>query len=100
MEINRKIDDIVWGGSEKVWDDTFVVLTHEVVDPKILVNVVMKWVLSNHDEYKSKYFKVLEIITGLPDTDSLLTLAFHYRKIMSRYRLVYDCCKTMDFIFY
>jgi hypothetical protein len=97
MEIIHKIDDIVWGDSD-VWDDTFFMLVHEAVNPKILVDVVMKWVMSKHDEYKAKYFKVLEIKTGLLDTDSVLKLAFHYQKIMCRYRIVHDCCKTAGFI--
>jgi hypothetical protein len=94
MDLNKRIDEIIWGDSEDVWNDTFSMLENEDVNPRIFVNEVMKWVMLKHDEYREKYFKVLEIQTRLQEPDSVLNLVSHYQKIMFRYRLVHDCCRV------
>ena len=55
MDICKQLDDIVWGESEDVWNQTFGLLIMNDVRHNTLVNVVMKWVLQMVADYESRH---------------------------------------------
>ena len=101
MDICTRVDDIVWGQSDKVWDETFMLIVREALGVGSVLNEVMRLILSRIAEYEMKYLKVVRI-TEACDSDSLdgvKRLAVHYRDIALRYELAYDSCKTVGFSF-
>jgi hypothetical protein len=97
MDICRKIDDIVWNKSSHVWNETFALLVCESCCNDALLNVIMKWILSKADEYRNIYHKVLDIKNKLDDGDTLSNLLVHYHVLAGRYKIAYDCCRTMEY---
>ena len=98
--ICARIDDIVWGPSECVWDDTFVLITHGTLGRSQLLNEIIQWVLSRVSEYEVKYHKVVSISKKLddPSDTGVGRLMMHYRDLMLRYRMAYDSCIAVDLI--
>lgn len=97
MEICGSIDDIVWGPSDKVWDETLVVVMREMSSIGPFLNEIMKWVLSRVNEFEIKYIKVLRKIDEEPgNSEGVVKLMFHYQRIMLRYKMAYDSCKTVS----
>jgi hypothetical protein len=99
MDLFREIDDVVWGETDNVWNDTFALLMRTPLSPRYLGEIVMKCISTKHDEFKDKYYRVLGIMDNSDESESILKLSFHYQRIMFRYRSAYDCCKTMEHIF-
>ena len=99
MDICGKIDDIVWSDSLDVWGETFATIVCKSISDVVLVNVVMKWILSKNAEYSKLFSKVLDISNGLDDKEALSKLLIHYQRLASRYKIAYDCCKVMEYCF-
>lgn len=98
MDICSRIDDVVWGESEKVWDEIFSLLVKENVSTCLLVNVVMKWVLNKISEYESYYQKVLFILyESVHYTEEIRRFASHYHRIVWRYKTAYKSCMAMEY---
>jgi hypothetical protein len=97
MDVCRLVDDIVWSQSDRVWDDTFVLIMRETrCVSQSLVNKVMRWTVTQAAEYEAKYLKVVEISQRLSDAEGVGKLVFHYQNIMLRYRLANDSCKAVE----
>ena len=97
MDLFNRIDDIVWGESDDVWNTTFALLMRETPSMGLSVDVAMKFIVLKYEEYKNMYYKVLEIKNGLCESDGVLKLLLHYQKIMSRYRSAYSSCKAYEY---
>lgn len=98
MDLCVKIDDIVWGQSEKIWDEIFSLLVLCHIETTQLVNVVMKWVLSKIAEFDSYYQKVLHIMyENISYPEEVRRFANHYCRIVSRYKTAYSCCRAMEY---
>jgi hypothetical protein len=98
MEICKKIEDIIWGESTRVWDDTFTILVINDLSVGVIVNVVMKWALHGISEFQAKYSKALKILTeARVFHEGVEKLVDHYKHIMLRYKTVYECCRAMEF---
>ncbi len=91
------VDDIVWGPSDKVWDETLVVVMREMSSIGSFLNEIMKWILTRVNEFEIKYIKVLTKINETPiDSEGVRKLMVHYQHIMLRYKIAYDSCKTVS----
>lgn len=103
MDICHRVDDIVWSESAKVWDDTFSLLLAERPNIGVLVNVVMKWLFCQFEEFKVKYLKVSQILAGMRESlfqdlhYGVERLSRHYNFIAMRYELAYNACKAMEY---
>jgi hypothetical protein len=96
MDICKQIDDIVWGESESVWNDTFSLLMLNENGRNSLVNVVMKWNLRMLAEYESRHAKILDILDGMTcEKEGVRKLEMHYTRIISRFKSVHSCCTTI-----
>ena len=97
MDVCRLVDDIIWSQSDRVWDDTFVLIMRETrCVSQSLVNEVMRWTVSKAAEYEAKHLKVVEISQGLSDAEGVRKLMIHYQNIILRYRLANDSCKAVE----
>ena len=95
MEICNKVDDVIWSESLNVWNDVFKILMHESSRLNIIVNMVENWVNSKIAEFETKQKKVSEILNLVGNSDGVTKLMIHYQKIALRYRLAFDCCKSI-----
>ena len=98
MDVCRQIDDIVWGESENVWNDTFSLLLLKDLGVNVLVNVVMKWVAARIADFENKCSKVSLILDELGHPEGVPKLWLHYQRITDRYKSAHSSIKTMDFI--
>jgi hypothetical protein len=98
MNLFQKIDYVVWGETDDVWNETFAFLIQHVPSANVSEENVMKCISNRHDEFKDKYYKVLWIMDKSDESEGLLKLLFHYQRIMFRYRSAYDCCKTIEYV--
>jgi hypothetical protein len=97
MDICARVDDIVWGQSDQVWNETFVLIMRETLGVSSVLNEVMRLILSRISEYEAKYLKVSSISKTLNNNEGVKRLVLHYRDIAMRYTLAYDSCRTVDF---
>ena len=95
-----RVDDIVWGQSEKVWDDTFMLVLLETRGGvRELLNEVMRLINTRVTEYEMKCLKVKDILMKLNDsTAGVERLALHYSDIRLRYQQAYNSCKAIDLV--
>jgi hypothetical protein len=100
MELCARVDDIVWGDSDLVWDETFMLITRGTLGRSQVLNEIIQWILSRVTEYEVKYLKVVSIHDKLddPSEEGVRRLMLHYRDLMLRYKMAYDSCKTVDLI--
>lgn len=98
MDICKQLDDIVWGESEDVWNQTFGLLIMNDVRHNTLVNVVMKWVLQMVADYESRHTKILDILkkTTPLSSDGVQILEMHFLRIVSRFKIVHSCCTVIE----
>ena len=100
MEICARVDDVVWGASDNVWDDTFMIVSCGTLGSSVLLNEIMRWITTRVTEYEHKYLKVEGIHEKLndPSEEGVKRLMLHYRDLMLRYRIAYDSCKAVDLV--
>jgi hypothetical protein len=98
MNLFKKIDNVVWGESNDVWNDTFSFLLRYEPSSNVLNEIVVKCISTRHDEFKVKYYKVLRIMDESNESEGLLKLSLHYQRIMFRYRLAHECCRTLEYV--
>jgi hypothetical protein len=97
MDVFKRIDDIVWGESGDVWNNTFALLMRETPNTGVMDDIVMKGIVVKYEEYKCMYYKVLEINNELGESEGVMKLLLHYQKIMSRYRSAYSSCRSYEY---
>jgi len=105
--ICERIDDIIWGETDTVWNDVFsLLLALSNNNPaffyrgKIMKDVVMPWVHCMMKEYETKYNKVLKIRDEdviFRFSDGVVRLQSHYHRIGIRYRSAYSACSTIEY---
>ena len=98
MNVCKMIDDVVWGQSETVWDETFLLVMRETLGVTAIVNEVMRWAMSRFDEYEMKCRKMVSIYESLGRTEGVKRLMVHYQDIMMRYRSAHDSCMAIQFM--
>ena len=96
MNLFQKIDDVVWGETDNVWNETFAFIIRHVPSPGVSDEIVMKCISTRYDEFTLKYYKVMRIMDESDVSEGLLKLLLHYQRIMLRYRSAYDCCRTLE----
>ena len=97
MDICNKVDDVIWGDSQSVWDDVFRILMCETVRLGVLVNTVEMWVNSKISEFDTKYRKVSDILELVGESEGVTKLLIHYQHIAWQYRSAFDCCKSVEY---
>jgi hypothetical protein len=98
MEICNKVDDVIWGESIYVWNDVFKILMHETSRLNVIVNMVENWVNLKIVEFDTKHKKVSDILDLIGNSDGVTKLMIHYQRIALRYRLAYDCCRSIGIV--
>jgi hypothetical protein len=93
------IDDIVWGTSESVWNDTFDFIMLGKLENTGCMNEVLEWIVSKRDEYLAKHLKVSTICDSLQkarcDATGAVRLLMHYEHILLRYDTAHDSCRAV-----
>ena len=66
--------------------------------PGVSEEIVMKCISTRYDEFTLKYYKVMLIMDESDVSEGLLKLSLHYQRIMFRYRLAHECCRTLEYV--
>lgn len=104
MSVCDQVDDIVWGETERVWDETFSLLALKTPNATSdLMNVVTRWLRCKIDEFELKYTKVSKILEEEKSeifhySEGVLGLKNHYQRIMLRYTSAYNACKATEYL--